>query len=364
MSLRQLFEDQGTSELKKANQKSLRCREATDTLRVPNLVCHLDFDLPAMASPSYPGSHSAEAWRAGLGDAPGAPLGSTAPSAPVVGAPGMGGVLSKPPAGALSWWRRRRKDVVMPWPRAASRAPNAERRGTGSTWRAGVCGPYRRRRRMNQALEDEWDLAGGEAEGRLWVRRGRQIPKGWGGGRDGPSWEGPSPGHRPRPLPSIPSRRPCGEPRGQQAVEPCQGQRGCPVIVLALYLLPNGNERGLPLFSGERPRQMLTASRWARSEVICRGPVHVMRSNCTRRRRRCHSRAVLACRDEVKVSSKIWGGHRKWGPVPLSWGSWGGAADCGGGRGLRGPSGCSPPPDWGEGTHTGPPVPTVLGFWG
>lgn len=34
MSLKQLFEDQRISELKKANQKSLGCREATDTLCV------------------------------------------------------------------------------------------------------------------------------------------------------------------------------------------------------------------------------------------------------------------------------------------------------------------------------------------
>lgn len=31
--------------------------------------------------------------------------------------------------------------------------------------------------------------------------------------------------------------------RGQPAVESCQGQSGCPGIVLALYLLLNDNER-------------------------------------------------------------------------------------------------------------------------
>lgn len=170
MSLKQLFEDQGISELKKANQKPLTPRGHRYPLRA-NLVCHLSFDVPAMASPSHPGAHSAEAWLARLGDAPGAPLGPAAHSAPVIGAPGMGGVLSNTPAGALSWWRRRRKAVMMPLPRAASRALKAERRGTGSTWRAGVRGPSRRKRHANQALEDKWDLAVGEAEGRLWVRR-------------------------------------------------------------------------------------------------------------------------------------------------------------------------------------------------
>ncbi|KAJ8794050.1 hypothetical protein J1605_003460 [Eschrichtius robustus] len=83
-----------------------------------------------------------------------------------------------------------------------------------------------------------------------------------------------------------------GEPRGHQAVEQCQGQSGCPVIVLALYLLPRAIMRRFPLFSGERPWQMPTASRCVRSEVICKGPVHVMLGNCIRRR--CHSEIVLA----------------------------------------------------------------------
>lgn len=33
------------------------------------------------------------------------------------------------------------------------------------------------------------------------------------------------------------------KPRGQRAGELCQGQSGCPVFVLALYLLPSDNER-------------------------------------------------------------------------------------------------------------------------
>ncbi|EPY78202.1 phospholysine phosphohistidine inorganic pyrophosphate phosphatase [Camelus ferus] len=43
-----------------------------------------------------------------------------------------------------------------------------------------------------------------------------------------------------------------GEPRGQQAVELCQGQSGCPVIVLALYLLRNDNERVSIIFGLKR----------------------------------------------------------------------------------------------------------------
>lgn len=83
----------------------------------------------------------------------------------------MGGVLNKTPAGALSWWKRRRKDVMMPLPRAASRTLKAEQRRAGSTWRGGGPRALRRKRHMNQALEGKWDLAMGEAEARLWVRQ-------------------------------------------------------------------------------------------------------------------------------------------------------------------------------------------------
>lgn len=61
----------------------------------------------------------------------------------------MDGVLNKTPAGALSWWRQQRKEeVMMPKPRAASRAGKAHRRSFLGGRRAG---------HVNQAGEDEWD---------------------------------------------------------------------------------------------------------------------------------------------------------------------------------------------------------------
>lgn len=64
--------------------------------------------------------------------------------------------------------------------------------------------------------------------------------------------------------------------------------------------------RGFPLFSGERPRQMPTASRCVRSEVICKGPVHVMNNNCTRRR--CHSELCpgLPGRGKGQFKDPLW----------------------------------------------------------